>query len=394
MRTVLLFQSAFNEVSEHREFDGVNRYARMHGWNLRIIPNATRIPSVADAVRFWAPDGCIIANIDDLQRFDRAALGTVPAVYLDCHPKQDERHVCCVTHDSRATAEMAAKELQSLNYPNYAYVAWFEPLYWSRRRLEGFRAALAINGRTTALCEPLPRERRDLIRLQRRLKTFLTTVKRPCAVFAANDELGAQVIAAAGAAGLRVPDDIAVIGVDNNETTCENSRPQLSSILPDYSHGGYQAAAILDRRMSKPSGAPEQGLFGPLCVIRRASTCPITAHDSRVVRAIEFIRAHAAEHLGVDDVAAEMRISRRLAEIRFREVTGHSIRDEIMSVRLENVKNLLAQGTASMTAIAQRCGWNSLPVLCRYFRKATGMTLTAAARKACLTAGRGRSVSR
>ena len=377
MKKVLLFQSSGREVSERREFQGVKSYARTRGWELMSIPNSDNLPSVREALDFWKPHGCIVANTLNPKIFNRRAMGSIPTVFLDLHPSEAPRRTICVFHDSEATAFLAARELLEIGRESFAYAGWFENTYWSRLRQEEFSKALAINGRKAEVFLPTMDERSNQAKLQKRLRRFLASLKPPCAVFAANDEIGVQVIKAATLEGMKIPKDIAVVGVDDNESACESVTPTLSSILPDFEHGGFLAAKALDELMKTGSVESRTMSFGPLCVARRSSTHSAFRHEQAVVLALEYIRAHACEGIGVDDVASAMNLSRRIAEMRFRRSTGSTIISEIINMRIDHVKILLLQRNISLEAIADRCGWKSLSSLCRCFRKKTGVTLSA-----------------
>ena len=377
MKKILMFRSSCREVSEQREFRGVCSYAKTRGWDIIPIADSDNLPSVADAVDFWRPEGCIVANTAKPARYGRKALKGIPTVFLDLHPDEAPDRAVCVFHDSQATAYTAARELLNLRYANFAYVAWFKKTYWSELRLDGFRKALSINGLKARVFRPCPSERSSAAKLQKRLRAFLASCPKPCAVFAANDEIGAWTITAAETEGFSVPRDIAVIGVDDNESVCENVRPSLSSVVPDFEKGGFLAAKALDGLMKHGSADSGSLSFGPLCVVRRASTRTDAMKNGTLVKALEYIRSHACEGISVDDVAAEMAMSRRSAETYFRLHAGNTIRDEILSEKLEHVKILLRQGNVSHAAIAERCGWKSLAPLCRTFKKKTGVTLSA-----------------
>lgn len=381
MKKVLLFRSFGREVSEHREFQGVISYAKTRGWDLMSIPNSDGLPSIRETIGFWKPQGCIVANTLKPKLYSKQALGYTPTVFLDLHPSEAPRNSVCVFHDSEATAFSAAKELLEIGHENFAYVGWFENTYWNRLRHDGFSKALAINGRKAESFLPAAAERDNPAKLQNHLRTFLASINHPCAIFAANDEIGVHVIAAAVAEGLAVPEDIAVVGVDDNEPVCKASRPTLSSVLPDFEHAGFLAAKALDELMRYGFSSSHTLSFGPLCVVRRSSTRPTVRHDHAVVSALEYIRAHACEGICVDDVANAMKLSRRVAEIRFRRSTGTTIISEIINEQIEHVKILLRQDNIPHKAIADRCGWNSLPSLCRCFKRKTGVTLSSFRRK-------------
>ena len=381
-----MFRSSCREVSEQREYRGVCSYAKTRGWDIIPVSDSDNLPSIADAVDFWKPEGCIVANTTKPARYGHTELKGLPAVFLDLHPNEAPKGSVCVYHDSQSTAYTAARELLNLRYENFAYVAWFKKTYWSEMRLDGFKKALAINGLKAKVFQPSPGDRKSSAKFQKRLRAFLVSCPKPCAVFAANDEIGAWTVTAAATMGISIPDDIAVIGVDDNECVCENVHPTLSSVVPDFEKGGFLAAKALDELMKYGSANGKDLSFGPLCVVRRASTRAIVQKNGPVMKALEYIRAHACENIRVDDIAAEMAMSRRSAETYFRRHTGNTIQDEVLTERLEHVKILLRQGNVSHSAIAERCGWKSLAPLCRLFKKKTGHSLSEFKRQANLNA--------
>ena len=173
-----------------------------------------------------------------------------------------------------------------------------------------------------------------------------------------------------------VPEEIAVIGVDDDEQLCENAATSISSIRTDHEKSGYLAAELLAKCLShRGAGKVGSMTFGTVGVHRRASTRHLTTQDVRVQRALEFIRRHVSERITVPDVVCEMGCSRRFADLRFREIVGHTILDEIRSVRMDCVKELLQKPDQSLSAIPDICGYVSLPALCREFKKLTGSTL-------------------
>ena len=224
---------------------------------------------------------------------------------------------------------------------------------------------------------PFPRSLRKVSdrRLHALLLSWLKSLPRPCGIFAANDYVAQIVLEACAQLRIDVPTEFAVVGVDNEERICENTRPTLTSVLPDNDRTGYMAAELLDGMMR---GDRQGGrTFGVLTVVRRQSTCPYRRSDARVLAAVETIRRQACEGLTARAVIAEMGCSRRLAEMRFREVTGHSILDEITEIRLANARMMLRDSRKTVEMVAASCGYNSPVALRKAFLSHTGETLSA-----------------
>ena len=178
----------------------------------------------------------------------------------------------------------------------------------------------------------------------------------------------------ASSSGISVPDELAVIGVDDDPVICERTTPTLSSIRLDFGQGGYICAELLDRHLHDPSFKSARIKFAPVFVTRRQSTRRFAQTDKRVARAVEFIRRKACDGIGAVDVAAEIGVSRRMAEIRFKAATGRTIGEEILERRLAAAREYLASGRTSISAIADFCGWNSLAAFRKAFKDRFGVS--------------------
>ena len=270
-------------------------------------------------------------------------------------------------------ARLAARHLLALGMPNYAFAAFRIPLFWSNERKEIFTAEVNRAGRACAVFDPereLPPHRR-----QKALSGWLRALPRPCGIFAANDYVGEEVVNACVQLGIAIPDEIAVLGVDNDEQICENLSPTLSSIAPDFAEGGYMAAELLWRLVEKPRLKPSVHLFDVTRIVTRQSTRRMACDRSRVASAVELIRRRACEGISVDDVVAGMGVSRRTAEMHFREATGHSILDEIDDIRFAKVFELLKNPRQSLDALPALCGFSTGVALRKAFRLRTGMSM-------------------
>jgi len=384
-KTVLFFESAFCQTNQAQQ-DGARRYARAAGWQLRTIEygRAARdragesgVKGRADIMKlvaFWKADGCIVDCGNEPTTFMAADFRPLPTVFLDRNPDTIEPGTVCVSSDATAVASSAAQVLLELGFSDYAYVGWLEPVTWSETRETRFAEIVRLNGKAF---HAFPRPTRKISdrRLHTQLVAWLAHLPHPCGIFAANDYVARIVLDACAQLRIDVPTEVAVVGVDNEARICENTRPTLTSVMQDNDLAGYIAAELLDERMK--GRKPASRTFGVLTVVRRQSTCRYKRYDTRVLAAVETIRRHACEGLTARSVIAEMGCSRRLAEMRFREVMGHSILDEIADVRLTRARMLLRDSRKTVEMVAASCGYNSAVALRKAFLSHVGETLSA-----------------
>lgn len=210
----------------------------------------------------------------------------------------------------------------------------------------------------------------------RQMVNWLKTLPSPVALLAANDAQAWSITEACRDAELRVPDDVAVLGVDNDEPICTAAYPPLSSIAVAGERIGYEAAAMLDRLMAGETVAKDPILVPPRGVITRQSSDVLAIEDRELSAAVSFIRDHAHESIGVTDVLRAVPVARRSLERKFRTVLGRSPLEEIRRAHIERARDLLAATDLSMPVIAERSGFESAVRLTTVFRQETGMTPT------------------
>jgi LacI family transcriptional regulator len=275
---------------------------------------------------------------------------------------------------------MAAAHLLERGLRNFAFCG-FVDCPWSILREEVFAQALAAQGYA---CE---RRRIRLSNWMQRsnwiesweheqplLSSWLKSLPRPVGVMACNDACGRSVLEACAAAGLHVPDDVAVIGVDNDELLCELSTPPLSSVSLNLENAGYEAAVLLDGLMAGRVRDRRVVLVEPVFVQTRRSTDVIAQDDPVVVKAIRFIRDHAAKPVSVSDVVDGAGTSRRTLERRFLRAIGCSILVEITRCRIERAKRLLLETKLSCCRVGQVAGFSSIKTFNRAFRQMEKVT--------------------
>ena len=366
MKTILFFK-ATEKDSARQKLEGVYSIGREQGWDVQVIEPGASPGKATELVRFWTPAGIIVECGSGQNHFNPSIFGQTPAVFLDRSPKTLREAVFCVTHDSIATAKVAARELLALKLTAYAYVPWPEPRFWSEEREAGFAAALRLNdhGYIRFAGKAKPAEIRAL---QGELCQWLVGLPKPVGIFAANDFMAAQVVAAANHAKLSIPDEIALVGVDNDELLCENTNPTLSSVMPDFRAAGKMSATLLACVIRQQKLKPRTEKFGPLRLVRRASSNRARHVDREVLAALDLIRREACNGLKARDVAACFACTRRMAEIRFRAATGKSPLEAIRDIRRAKAQELLTDPTRDRNVIANLCGYSSANALANFLR--------------------------
>ena len=374
MKTILFFQTGTPEIVRLK-FAGVMDYARDKNWDVKTVDMAGGSRFVRDSIRFWKAAGCIAEASGGAKGLSPSAFGSTPVVYL-CHdPKKIKNKAACVTSDSPAVAKLVADELVALGRKSIAFVDWFDPsAYWCETKREVFIRELDAHGLKCEVFTPRPGDAADRMSLQRGLREWIAGLPKPCSVFAVADVIGEQVLAACRALGAAVPEEVAVIAVNDDEQICDAAVPPLSSIRLDYRRTGRLAASLLDRAMG---GEKVRGHFTvpPDGVARRTSTRLFKRADGEARAALEAVRRRACDGLRPSEVLGMFSCSRRLAEMRFKAAAGRTITEEIQAVRMERVYMLLARADVPIGVIASRCGWPSESFLRRHFRRVAGMSL-------------------
>lgn len=209
---------------------------------------------------------------------------------------------------------------------------------------------------------------------QERIAKWLKSLPLPVGILTINDDFGLQVLDACRRLGLSVPDQVAVLGSENDEYACSMSIPPLSSIDLNSERVGYEAALMLERLMAKkrlPKKLPE---IKPLGVVTRHSTDVLAIDDQNIVRAVRFIRSYACRTINVKDVVTHVGVPRTTLQLRFQEIIGRSIHYEIKRVQIEKAKELLVKAYIPIKQIARETGFKNIQYFTRVFTRHTGQT--------------------
>jgi LacI family transcriptional regulator len=272
----------------------------------------------------------------------------------------------------------AAGHLLERGFRNFAFCG-FTGERWSAGRREGCLEALTGAGCRCAVHESYWRGplARGWDREQDRIARWVSRLDRPLGIVACNDLRGHHVLDACTRAGLAVPEEVAVIGVDDEELLCEMCDPPLSSVVPGAERIGHEAAALLDRLMAGTEGRAVMELerrIEPLGVTTRQSTDILAIPDADVAAALRLIRQRACEGLRVADVLRLVPLSRSLLERRFRKFLGRSPQAEIRLVQVKRIKQLLAETDLPLAEIAGLSGFEHVEYLSVVFKRLTGQS--------------------
>ncbi len=345
---------------------GIVRYSRFHGpWILYREPPFYRKPpycpepkhtKASMRLRDYGVDGIIAfaANGAQLREFIPPGF---PAVVL---PIEDKIPDCCsIVEKDNAVGCLAAEHFLERGFTHFAFCG-FDHMHWSRVRQEGFVRRLAQGGFVVHLYEPPgPSSHVAWEAEQTSMADWLKSLPKPIGLLACNDDRAQQVFEANKASGLRVPDEIAILGVDNDDMICELTNPPLSSVTLNFEEAGYEAAAQLDRQMKGKEVSTREIYVRPTHVHTRQSTDVLAVQDPVVAKALRFIRDRACDILSVEDVVTTTAISRRLLERHFRQTVGTGIHKEIQRVRVERACQMLVETNWSLANIAERCGFSN-----------------------------------
>lgn len=348
---------------------GVVHYIREHQpWSFHLIEQGRGDDPPAWLER-WHGDG-IIARIETPRIAQAVIRAGVPAV--DMSAARLVPALPWVETDDEAIAQLAAGHLLERGFKHFGFCGDGR-FNWSVWREKHFRARIESARYRVESYRPRAAGG-DLTTQVEDIRRWLQELPKPVGIMACYDIRGQQVLDACRAAGLAVPGEVAVIGVDNDELLCDLASPPLSSVIPNAHRAGYEAAALLDRMMAGKRVSDTARLIAPRGVAARQSTDVLAVDDRDVARAVQFIREEACTGINVSDVLRVVPLSRRVLEQRFQRLLGRTPREEILHVRLNRVRQLLAETKLSLYQIAERTGFEHVEYLSVVFKRETGRT--------------------
>ncbi len=352
-------------------FHGVSRYAasRPH-WQLYLDDDAGRSIHWAD----HRADG-LIAGIADTQLLDRAAQSCDFVVNTSSYVAP-ERYPT-ILPDNIAIGRAAAEHFLERGFETFGFYGGPWNTY-ARLRVAGYSQRLSEAGKT---CEHFPWERDSAGRVdfeisREKLGPWMGSLDKPAGLLASHDAEAFALLRTAIRSGLSVPEQVAVLGVDNEQMRCPVANPPLSSVQPDFVRLGFEAARLLERLIEGEARPEQPILIGPIGVVTRQSSDIVAINDVELARAVQLIRQHACDPIAVDDLARQVGTSRRTLERRFKQRLGRSPHQEILRVRLRRAEELLIRSEIKVEQIARDCGFghvqNFNAAFAREFRRTPG----------------------
>lgn len=280
-----------------------------------------------------------------------------------------------VYSDDKMIGEWAAEYFLERGYSNFAFLG-FKGLFWSVNRYKAFSLALKQKGYSTyALIRDEKHLKRFWFREPDNIAKWLKTIPKPLALFTATDEMSQLTIEATKNAGIKVPEEVAVLGVDNDELICDLSTPPLSSIDHNPQLAGYMSAKALHHQIDGKNFSFEDIVAPPVRIITRQSSDITAINNPEIVKAFHFIRQTAPKkNITINDVVLNTIISRRSLEILFSKHFNKTIHDIINETRINRICDLLLNSNFSISEIAYSMGFNGLDNFSAYFKNYNGLS--------------------
>ena len=353
---------------------GIVQYSQtVKGWTFYRMPLYYRMmhgdAEVIKWAKKWKADA-IVAQISDLDVTLLKSLG-IPIIVQNYRDRIEG--VCNLTGNYIGTGHMAASYFINQGHKNFAYYGINEPI-WSRERFIGFQEKLAEKGFTSHRYFETSNIKESWAQDFERIGKWLKDLPKPIAIFACDDYYALHISETCKIYDIAVPDEIAILGVDNDELMCNISTPPLSSIHIDSEKGGYIAGQVLNELIKKKVSEPFNITIQPLQIIARESTQKYVIKDKYIMKAVEYIEQNYTKPISVSTLLELVPISRRVFEKRFKVNTGLSIYQFIQHYRIEHFAGKLITSDRTIEDLAISCGFYDYKNVSRVFLQHKGVT--------------------
>lgn len=370
-KTIGLFVRA--DLSFKRELlRGVAVEAQARGnWELLLLAPVNRgvgfnVPPIMDGLLMWPDEAGEIEPLLD------AAVPTVSLGHVE-----PTREVARIVFDNAKVGRVIAEEFVERGFRHFAAYCQRLMYRYAQERLAGFRARVVAAGAAEPAVfdgEVMSHEPAKWQAGLEALGVWLRALPKPAGIFCDTDQAGADLLRACQHLGVRVPDEVAVIGVGDDDLLCALAHPPLSSLSLRGREVGKLAVAMLDERMRFPRRKARTRMMEEFTLVERASSELLAVEDGAVAAALRCIRETATRGMGVEDAVKATALSRRMLEVRFKAATGRTMHEEIMRVKLARAQTLLETTDLAVAEVAERAGFNEPQRLCEAFARKRGMT--------------------
>ncbi|MDN5211952.1 DNA-binding transcriptional regulator [Fulvivirgaceae bacterium BMA12] len=349
---------------------GIYAYIKEHGrWDVFLGEYSRGEPN-PEWMLSWKGDG-IIARIENkaiAELVSRCNLPTVDISAANLIPG-----IPWVETDDKPIARLAADHLVECGFKNFGFAG--TGFNWSKWRGDHFSAYLTRLGLQSHFLPVAKNTHLNWLEEQENIQSWLTTLPKPIGIFAGYDLMGRLIIDACNKLGYMVPEEVAVIGVDNDPLICELCSPPLSSIIPDTHKTGYVAASLLESIISKKVVNKTAYRIKPLGVKKRRSTDTIAIDDPYISKAMNYIFENAnSGTFNIDDILSFVPMSRRVFEKKFKKIMGRTPYKEMQRIRVNRIKELLGETDLTLLDIAERAGFEHVSYMSYLFKRETGMS--------------------
>jgi len=372
MYKIILLLDFAEEYSKNL-LKGISKYAMENGpWTYCRMPLYYRetigMEGILQWAKDWGADG-IIGQLYNDTNVGKIVDSGIPVIAQDF--KERFKEIPNITGSYRETGILGANYFLKKGYKNFAFYG-FNDIVWSRERAEGFEERVNAAGHHVHYFEHRKSRSTDLWYYKSNsLSQWIRSLPKPIALMACDDNQGQHITEACRQIKIRIPEEVAVLGVDNDEMLCELSDPPLSSIAMDVERGGYDTAKLLDK-MIKGLKKPYDILVKPTQVITRQSTDIYATNDAHIASTLKFIHKNIEKNLHVDEIVKQVPLSRRSLEKRFLQITGLPVYKYIFNLRIEKFTQKLLETDQSIFEIAMDMGLNDSKNIARQFKQVKG----------------------
>ena len=368
-------------IAGQDKLNGIFNYLS-EGRRWQLIIYRTKHEFTADIVKqelARGTDGFIIGLPDAAVFFNGTAATEIYTIVMNVSDggiEQRKKNIAFIKSDSQAVGREAANALLKQGiYKSYGYAGYRTNADWSLERGNSFRSELDKAGFAGHMMDIAHYQ--DKVEDKTTVVEWLRSLPKPCGILAACDDRAFEILDICHDAGIKVPAEIGILGVNNDPILCENAEPRLSSVQPNFIEEGRLAAELLEKMMSGGSIPPKCRLWkvGIRAIIHRESTVSQSEAGKFVQKVLAYIEREAVKGIGVKDVVLKFKVSRSLLEMRFRELQNESLYEAMLRIRLEEAKRLLRQTKTPISEITSVCGWNNPTPPKVLFKKRFGVSM-------------------
>ncbi|SKB41896.1 AraC family transcriptional regulator [Macellibacteroides fermentans] len=365
----ILLLTDFSSGYSRNLLKGIVRYSKEVGnWSFQRMPLYYRMLYGENGVVEWAKKWQADAIIAQLSDVNIELLNDLNIPIIVQNYRDRNKAVSNLTGDYFNTGVMAAKFFLNRGYRNFAFYG-FKGAIWSRERADGYSHEIEKQGYKLAVLENDNKDKEEWSYNHTVLGNWLQSLPKPVALFACDDHFALQISETCNVYNINVPDDIAILGVDNDDLLCNISDPPLSSIVLDVENGGYNAGKLLHQLITKEITEPFNIVVNPLIIERRKSTEKYAVSDKNIRTILNYIEKNYANHLSVEELVKQVPLSRRVLEKKFKEETGESLYQYIQNYRIDQFTRLLITTDYSLFEAALQSGFENYKNVSRVFRK-------------------------